>query len=175
MQNTVMTERMTLLIGVLPPVEALTLLRPYPPKAGKDMNKPPTTFATPRATSSLFALRLTFLRTFCLPSPAPKLLAATLLSKKPSRAMTKDVEKASEAYLRCETRSGKWTGNGLPLLLISPKISRPCLSHPNFHVNTAESTTIRNLSGTYAMDGKRGCKYFLSSLGNEINIQEQQN
>lgn len=52
--------RKMLLIGVLPPVDAFTLLLPYPPNAGKAINRPPVTLATPNATSSLFVLVLTF-------------------------------------------------------------------------------------------------------------------
>ena len=62
------------------------------------MNSPPQTLATPSATSSLFALRFMFLRGLVLLSLVPKLFAATLLSKKPSSAITKAVLKASDAY-----------------------------------------------------------------------------
>lgn len=94
-----MKDSKILLIGVLPPVDALTLLRPYPPKAGRAMKRPPIMLATPRATSSRLGLKFKFLKTFLLVvSPAPKLFAATLDSKKPKRAMTKLVLNASDAY-----------------------------------------------------------------------------
>lgn len=54
--NKVKRLRMIELIGVFPPVALLTLLLPYPPKAGKLMKHAPTKFAAPKATSSLFAL-----------------------------------------------------------------------------------------------------------------------
>jgi len=140
-----MRERKILLIGVLPPVLAFTLLRPYPPKAGNAMNKPPAMFATPSATSSLLALRFTFLIVSSFP---PRLFAATVDSKKPSSAMMKDVLNASEAYLRCDVSYGKCTGKGRSLLCMSPKMSRPFASQENFHVRTAERTTTRKRSGT---------------------------
>ena len=61
MQMMVMSARKTELIGVLPPVLALTLLLPYPPKPGRAMKRPPTKFATPSATSSRLAESVTFL------------------------------------------------------------------------------------------------------------------
>lgn len=152
-----MSESKILLTGVLPPVEALTLLLPYPPKAGRAMNTPPMMFATPNATSSRFGLKFRFLKTFPLvASPTPKLFAATLDSKKPRSAMTKLVLKASEAYAKCEGCSGNRAGNGLPMDSMLPRIARPFLSQPNFQVKMAESTTITNRSGTYAADGYRG-------------------
>ena len=63
------------------------------------MNKPPVMFATPRATSSRLALNVMFFSP-PLPSPDPKLLAATEDSKKPSKAMMKAVLNASDEYLR---------------------------------------------------------------------------
>ena len=82
----------TLLIEVLPPVEMLTLLRPYPPKAGKAMKHPPMTFANPNATSSRLALSETpCTPSLPAPSPPPSALAATEDSKKPSMATRKAV------------------------------------------------------------------------------------
>jgi len=100
MQTRVMTERNMLLMGVFPPVDALTLLLPYPPNAGSAMKMPPTTLAVPSATNSRFGLR--FMLWICDPvfSPTPRLLAATDDSKNPSRAMMKLVLNASDAYLR---------------------------------------------------------------------------
>lgn len=87
---------MMLLIGVLPPVDLLTLLLPYPPKAGSAMKQPPTMFATPKATSSRLALRdIPQMPSPGLPSPPPRLLAATDDSKKPSKAIRKEVPIAS--------------------------------------------------------------------------------
>lgn len=140
MQNTVIRERKTLLIGVLPPVLAFTLLLPYPPNAGRAMNKPPMILATPRATSSRLAE--TFI--FTIPSASstsspslliffstfavlvPRLLAATLLSKKPSRAIKKEVEKASVTCWKKDGRKGKCALKGFPLARMSPRTSRPC-------------------------------------------------
>lgn len=101
MQMIVMMQRKMEDIGVLPPVLAFTLLLPYPPNAGSAMNNPPQVLATPRATSSLFADRFIFLSTPPEVSAVPKLFAATLLSKKPSSAITNAVLKASDAYWRC--------------------------------------------------------------------------
>lgn len=79
------------LMGVLPPVCLLTLLLPYPPKAGMLMKQAPIRLAVPNATSSRFALS-------CMPGSSllgPRLLAATDDSKKPSNAIRKDVPMAS--------------------------------------------------------------------------------
>jgi hypothetical protein len=145
--RTVMMLRKTLLIGVFPPVEAFTLLLPYPPKAGRAMNRPPVIFATPRATSSRLALRFIFLITELADSPTPKLLAATEDSKKPSNAIMKLVLKASEAYLSCDFSRGQCTGNGLLPVLMSPRISTPSWSHLNCQLKMAERTTMTKRSG----------------------------
>ena len=147
MHMTVMRLRMILLIGVLPPVDALTLLLPYPPKAGKAIKHPPTTLATPRATSSRLALR----DILCSPllPPPPRLFAATEDSKNPSKAMRKEVLMASCMCIILEGCNGHRNGNGEPVLdRMVPRISRPCLSQPNFHVKTADRTTTMKRSGT---------------------------
>lgn len=83
-------------MGVRPPVAALTLLLPYPPKAGKDPKQPPSKFAAPKATSSRFGLKVIP----CIPSPGftspcGKLFEATEDSKKPRSAIRKEVPIAS--------------------------------------------------------------------------------
>ena len=86
-----MALRNTQAMGLLPPVAPFSLLFPYPPNAGRLIKHPPTRFATPSATSSLFALS-------CIPGKSdeePRLFAATVDSKKPSSAMTNDVLMAS--------------------------------------------------------------------------------
>ena len=148
---TAMMLKNTLLIGVKPPVLTLTLLLPYPPKAGSAMKHPPTTFATPSATSSLFGLNVTFLSPLSsFPLPALKLFAATLLSKKPSRAIRNAVLNASAVFVKLPQSNGKSNLNGVPFALIEPMISSPWLAQSNFHAKTALRTTTRNRSGTYA-------------------------
>lgn len=138
---------MILLIGVLPPVDAFTLLLPYPPKAGKAMKHPPTIFATPRATSSRLALR-DMPWSLLLP-PVPRLLAATEDSKNPSSAIRNEVLMASCMCIILEGCNGHRNENGEPVLdRMVPRISRPCLSQPNLHVNTADRTTTMKRSGT---------------------------
>lgn len=56
MENSEMILKNMELAGLLPPVLLLTLLRPYPPNAGKLMKQPPTMFAMPSAISSRLAL-----------------------------------------------------------------------------------------------------------------------
>ena len=144
---TVIRLRIILLIGVLPPVDAFTLLLPYPPKAGKAMKHPPNIFATPRATSSRLALR----DIPCSPSlpPVPRLLAATEDSKKPSNAIRNEVLIASCMCTILDGCRGHRNGNGEPVLdRMVPRISRPFLSQPNFHVRTADKTTTMKRSGT---------------------------
>ena len=144
---TVMRLRMMLLIGVLPPVDAFTLLLPYPPKAGRAMKHPPRMFATPRDTSSRLALR----DMPCSPSlpPVPRLLAATEDSKNPSSAMRKEVLMASCMCIDLEGCRGHRNVNGEPVLdSMVPRISRPCLCHPNLQVKTADKTTTMKRSGT---------------------------
>ena len=81
--------RNTELIGVLPPVARLSLLRPYPPNAGSPVKQAPTRLDAPSATSSRLALSSMPVTT---PAVAdPRLLAATELSKKPSSAMRNEV------------------------------------------------------------------------------------
>ena len=146
-QITVIRLRKILLIGVLPPVDALTLLLPYPPKAGRAKKHPPTMFATPRATSSRLALR-DMPCSPCLP-PVPKLLAATEDSKNPSSAIRNEVPMASWICIILEGCNGHRNGNGEPVLdWMVPRISRPCLSQPNLHVKIAARTTTTKRSGT---------------------------
>jgi hypothetical protein len=99
---TVMMLKKILLIGVFPPVDAFTLLRPYPPNPGNAIKHPPTRLATPSATNSLFGLN-------CMPwipsvplSPPPSALAATDDSKNPSSAIKNDVPIASLMCFICE-------------------------------------------------------------------------
>ena len=157
-----MMAKKTELIGVFPPVLALTLLRPYPPNPGRAMNSPPSRFATPSATSSRLDERgISFnpshsstsspflLTTFLIvPEEAPRLLAATLLSKKPSRAIMKAVLKASLTCLKLPSSKGKWTLKGVPSDRISPMIGKPCFSQSKAQVKTAERTTTMKRSGT---------------------------
>ena len=140
--------RMILLIGVLPPVDAFTLLLPYPPKAGRAMKQPPTIFATPRATSSRFALNdMPWMASPC-PPPPPRLFAATEDSKKPSRAMRKEVLIASRTWCICDGTKGQRNGKGAPVLdSTSPRISKPLLSQSKRHAKTAERTTTMKRSG----------------------------
>lgn len=159
MQIRVMRLRTMLLIGVRPPVEALTLLRPYPPKAGRAMKHPPTRFATPRATSSRLADNVMP----CSSSPGvvappPRAFAAMEDSKKPSRAMRKEVLIASRTCFMCDGTKGQWNGIGDPLLdLTSPRMESPFSCHEKAQVKTAERTTTTKRSGTYATEGNRGC------------------
>lgn len=144
---TVIRLKMILLIGVFPPVDAFTLLLPYPPKAGRAMKHPPSIFATPRATSSRLALR----DIPCSPllPPVPRLLAATEDSKNPSSAMRNEVLMASCMCIILEGCNGHRNGKGEPVLdRMVPRISRPCLSQPNLHVKTADRTTTTKRSGT---------------------------
>ena len=149
MQITVIRLRTILLIGVLPPVDALTLLLPYPPKAGNAMKHPPTMLAIPRATNS----RLADSETPCRPSPGllppvPRDFAATEDSKKPSSAIKKEVLIAARTCFMKDGTSGQWNGKGLPVLdWTFPSTWRPSLSQPNFQVNTAERTTTTKRSG----------------------------
>lgn len=146
MQITVMMLRSILLIGDFPPVEAFTLLLPYPPKAGSAIKQPPTAFAVPSATSSLFALTDMPLTPSRGPSPRP--LAATDDSKKPRSAMTKEVLIAVRTCFIWSNWNGHLKANNpLGLFLAGPNISSPCLSQPNFHVKTAEKMTISARSG----------------------------
>lgn len=149
-QMTLMRLSMMLLIGVFPPVDAFTLLLPYPPKAGRAIKQPPTIFATPNATSSRLALSdIPWMPSPCLPSPPPKLFAATDDSKKPSNAIRKEVLIASCIRFMCDGTKGKRNGNGDPVLdWTLPRISRPCWSQPKRHVKTAERTTTKKRSGT---------------------------
>lgn len=117
----VMSARNTELMGVFPPVEWLTLLLPYPPKAGMAIKRPPIKFATPRATSSRFVDKLMprmpssssysspFLSIFFFGRELmlPRLFAATEDSKNPSRAMMKAVLKASLTCLKLLSSKGK--------------------------------------------------------------------
>lgn len=125
------------------------------------MKSPPTILATPRATSSRFADTVTFVMpsgsstsvpsaftTFLvLTVPVGSDLAATLDSKKPSKAIRKDVEKASFTCLKLSESKGKCAWKGAPFALMFPRMSRPCLSQPHLHVRTADNTTTRNRSG----------------------------
>lgn len=147
MQIIVIRLRNTLLIGVFPPVDAFTLLLPYPPNAGKAMKQPPTRLAIPSATSSRFALSVMSRN----PSAGVVLMlfAATEDSKNPRSAMRKEVPMASRTCFMCPMRKGQWKGNIFPVEdLIVPRISSPFSSHPNFQVKTADRTTTINLSGT---------------------------
>lgn len=151
--------RKTELIGVLPPVLELTLLRPYPPNAGRAMNVPPSTLATPSATSSLFAEICAFwmpcgcsssgssLPFFTLPGPPPRDLAATLLSKKPSKATSIEVPNASSIPLKLDGSNGKRASKGVPLDLMSPRMSRPRSCHANLQAKTAPRATTTKRSG----------------------------
>ena len=55
-QSNVIKLSRILLMGVVPPVDAFTLLLPYPPNAGSAMKQPPRIFAAPSAINSRFAL-----------------------------------------------------------------------------------------------------------------------
>ena len=140
---------MILLIGVFPPVDAFTLLLPYPPKAGRAMKQPPTIFATPSATSSRFALSdMPWMPSPGLPWPPPRLFAATDDSKKPSRAIRKEVLIASRTWCICDGTKGQRNGKGDPVLdLTFPRISKPLLSQSKRHARTAERTTTKKRSG----------------------------
>ena len=155
-----------LLIGVRPPVEALTLLLPYPPNAGRAMKQPPMRLATPRAMSSRLADSVMPCRPSpVLPSPPPRAFAATDDSKNPSNAMRKEVLMASRTCFMYDGTNGQWKGNGEPVLdLTSPRISRPFLSQRKAHANTAERATTIKRSGMYATEGNRGCSLRFSVL-----------
>ena len=145
---TVMMLSNILLIGVFPPVEAFTLLLPYPPKAGRAMKHPPMTLAIPKATSSRFALNVMPWRPSPLPPP-PRLFAATDDSKKPSKAIKNDVPMASRACFMDDGMRGKRKGNGLPVLEWTfPSMSTPLPAQSNLQAKTADRTTTTNRSGT---------------------------
>lgn len=152
------------------------------------MNKPPIMLATPKATSSLLAETVTlvipsgsstslpssFVVFLVFPVLAPKDFAATLDSKNPRRATRKAVEKASLTCLKLSESNGKCAWKGTPFALMFPRMSRPCLSHPHFHVSTADKTTTKNLSGMYATQGVLGCSLFFTSR-NTITITKAPN
>ena len=116
-----------LLIGVRPPVDTFTLLRPYPPNAGNAMKHPPTRFAKPSATSSRFADGARpVMPSSGLSLPSPSALAATLDSKKPSSAMRNEVPMASRTCVMCAGMKGQWKVKGEPVLdLTSPRMLSP--------------------------------------------------
>lgn len=153
MQIMVIMLRKILLIGVFPPVLAFTLLLPYPPKAGRALKHPPTKLATPRATSSRLGLKaIPWIPS--LPSPPPRLLAATDDSKNPRRAIRNEVPIASRTCFKWSTWKGQWKGKGLPVDdLTSPRISMSRCSQSNCQLKIADMTTTRNLSGIYATLG----------------------
>ena len=129
------------------------------------MKQPPTTLATPRATSSRLALKLMPWMPTALLSPSPRLLAAMDDSKKPSRPIRNEVLMASRTCNICEYRKGQRTGKGLPVVdRTSPRISRPFWSQAKLQVSTADRTTTRKRSGTYATPGYLGWSLRLSSL-----------
>lgn len=144
MQMKVIILKRILLIGDRAPVEAFTLLLPYPPNAGRAIKQPPTTFETPSATISLLALTPIPLTPSLRPSPRP--LAATDDSKNPRSAMLNEVLIAvRKCFMWLNGHSNAKTP--LPLSFMGPRIPNPLASQPNFHVNTAEKITTRNRSG----------------------------
>lgn len=155
MTNKAMRLKNTQLIGLLPPVATLTLLFPYPPNAGRLMKHPPTRLATPRATSSRFALN-------CMPgklAEAPRLLAAMVDSKKPRRARRNEVLMASRMCFMWAGWKGKrkvkrWPDAASTL----PRTATPCSSQPSFEHRTVATMTTKKRSGMKATDGYRGCR-----------------
>ncbi len=143
MQSSVSPLRMMELTGVRPPVDLLTLLLPYPPKAGRFEKHEPTMLAVPRATSSRLGL------SWMPAKPSlPRLLAATDDSKKPSRAMRNDVLMASRMYVTLEGWKGQRNVNRRPLAASTlPSTATPALSHSYQYARKAEKTTTRNRSG----------------------------
>lgn len=141
--------RSILLIGVCPPVATLSLLLPYPPKAGKAMKQPPTRFAAPNATSSRLALKANP----CSPSPdfeSPpgKLLAATEDSKNPNKAIKNEVPMASRRWFIVGDLNGQWNVKGDPVLDSTlPRISSPCWSQRNVQEKIADNNTTMKRSG----------------------------
>lgn len=135
----------TQLMGLFPPVAIFSLLFPYPPKAGRAMKHPPTKFAVPSATSSRFALS-------CMPAKSvdpPRLLAATVDSKKPSRAIRNEVLMASRMCVICEGTKGKRKVKRRPeAALMGPMMARPWESQPSLEQRMVATTTMMKRSGT---------------------------
>lgn len=162
--------RKMLLICVRPPVDEFTLLLPYPPNAGRAIKQPPIILATPKATISRFALKVT--PGTASSSPELRPFAATDDSKNPRRDIIKEVLIAARTCFMWPTRKGHLNAKRpLPVLvdgLIDPKISSPWLSHPIFHVKTADSATTRNRSGKKTTWGNRGSRCFLRILSQNL-------
>lgn len=82
-------------------------------------------------------------------APPPSAFAAMDDSKKPRRAIRKEVLIASRTCFICEGTKGQWKGIGDPVLdLTSPRIESPFSCQEKAQVKTAERTTTRKRSGT---------------------------
>ena len=156
-----MALRNTQAMGLLPPVAPFSLLFPYPPNAGRLIKHPPTRFATPSATSSLFALS-------CIPGKSdeePRLFAATVDSKKPSSAMTNDVLMASRMCGMFAGWKGQRNVKRRPdAAWMGPRTVTPWVSQPSFQQRTVAMATMRKRSGMKATEGYRGWRCFLTDL-----------
>ena len=138
-----------LLIGVVPPVWALSLLRPKPPKAGRVVKQPPITFAVPNAISSRLALS----DVACSASfSGRKLFAVTDDSKKPRSAIRKDVLKTmliSSILCKGHRKVGRLEVEEPS----EPSISRPLSWSESDLVSAVATTITMRRSGNKAMDG----------------------
>lgn len=142
----VMMLRKTLAIGDLAPVCELSLLRPYPPNAGRAEKQPPMTLATPSATISRLALICIPVIPAELPSPSP--LAATDDSKKPSNAIIKALLNAVRTCFIFASCKGQVKANSPPEpTSVGPRISSPLASQSRCQAKTADRATTRNRSG----------------------------
>jgi hypothetical protein len=89
------------------------------------MKQEPTKLAVPRATSSRLGLSWMSAK----PWP-PRLLAATVDSKKPSSAIRNEVPMASRMYVMLDGCSGQRKVNRCPLAASTlPSTATPALSH----------------------------------------------
>lgn len=142
----VMILRKTLVIGDRAPVCELSLLRPYPPKAGKAEKQPPMTLAAPSATISRLALMCIPLIPSELPPPRP--LAATDDSKKPRSAIIKDLLNAVRTCFIYASWKGQVKANSPPEpTSVDPRISSPLDSQSRCQARTADRATTRKRSG----------------------------
>lgn len=136
----------TLVMGDRAPVCELSLLRPYPPNAGRAEKQPPMTLATPSATISRLALICIPLIPAELPSPSP--LAATDDSKKPSSAIIKALLNAVRTCFIFASWKGQLKANSPPEeTSVGPRISSPLASQSRCQAKTADRATTKKRSG----------------------------
>jgi hypothetical protein len=145
-QAKVIRLKKTLVMGERAPVWELSLLRPYPPNAGRAEKQPPMTLATPSATISRLALICIPLIPSDLPSLSP--LAATDDSKKPRRAIMKALLIAVRTCFMWANWKGQLNENSpLEPTSVGPRISSPLDSQSRCQAKTADRATIKKRSG----------------------------